>query len=651
MQDPYLLMTRAKSSHAQRSELENFERIAGNEIYPISCFGRVGDLNLFVGPNNSGKSRIMRQLFTRSAFLLDGEDAEAHVQGLLATKEGLHEKAVRKRLGNKFAHLCERVTALFDEPSSAFHAPKQHLLVRTNHGLRLDLSSVDPSEWNELLPEPPKLLSDVRSTGPLDIPLTESSAIPRAFVPTLRSTVRIGDSVSMPGLNDEGGIDIDSDPLAVSFVDSYGLGRGRYHLQPSMLTVFTGARLYELVSQQKGEALEVRRVFENFESFLGREFFGNKSVRLVPRNAAQKRHDVSGNLSPHVVLEVEVGDEAWAIQDLGDGVSSLITLLFPIFLQPEKSWIFIEEPENCLHPGLQRRFMEIAFDEGVKKRGHRLFITTHSNHVLEAARDQPGTRIFRVERRESEGVRKHTVEEVPPDSLAILDELGVSAASVLQARCAIWVEGPSDVRYLRGLLRLRAGRGAAQKQVLEGRDYVFVTYGGSLLSTIEGDDDGTALHETLPRIKSVAVKSLVVSDRDGPKKAETHTRREASYPSAGVGYRVTSAIEMENELGLRVWQAMWSKLKPGTQPSGTLPTENEFRGIRLGELEDRLFGTNRRAESGTLKAADKAKAASTFEEMVRRSEIDWDDLGPEAKKLAQDVFAFIEGAIPTNPAL
>src|SRR5260370_17392174 len=49
----------------------------------------------------------------------------------------------------------------------------------------------------------------------------------------------------------------------------------------------------------------------------------------------------------------------------------------------EGTWVYIEEPELNLHPGLQRLFLEtILRNPAITERKLRIFCTTHSNHLL-----------------------------------------------------------------------------------------------------------------------------------------------------------------------------------------------------------------------------------------------------------------------------
>jgi len=38
--------------------------------------------------------------------------------------------------------------------------------------------------------------------------------------------------------------------------------------------------------------------------------------------------------------------------------SSIILLMFPIYTANENTWVFIDEPENHLHPGFQKIFFK-----------------------------------------------------------------------------------------------------------------------------------------------------------------------------------------------------------------------------------------------------------------------------------------------------
>lgn len=53
------------------------------------------------------------------------------------------------------------------------------------------------------------------------------------------------------------------------------------------------------------------------------------------------------------------------------------------------SFIFIDEPELNLHPGMQRLFFEqITLNKDITDKNLTFFITTHSNHLLDLTLQQ-----------------------------------------------------------------------------------------------------------------------------------------------------------------------------------------------------------------------------------------------------------------------
>lgn len=650
--DPYLLLTTTADIGQPGPQLDGFVRIENDVERPIGRFGRVGRINVFVGPNNAGKSRILRQMFTRQFLALDCPDSV--IERLV---ELVAKLAAWPTARSMLPEIANFLPALFGDPIRLRRADAQ--LLKLHDSGQLELAPLNGHFGNvraDVAGEREAANLIASFTHPIAIPLIVGDQVPRLLVPPLRSTLRLADSVGLRTDDATG----DLDPFQRTFVDAYGLGRQRYDGRQPRSKLSTGGRFYEDIQRSASGDLPERRQLDAFQRFIGREFFAQPEVKLVARTN-HSPEDVNGVRSPQVTLEVESAGGSLPIHQLGDGLSSLLILLLPLFLQPEGSWIFIEEPENHLHPGLQRRFIEVAYEYGVRQRKHRLFLTTHSNHILEAVREVEGARIFRVERvADGDGgvPRKHVVTEVPHATIEVLDDLGATAASVLQARSVVWVEGPSDVHYLRALLRLaqdaevQANGDRPTSRILEGRDFAFVSYGGSVLATLENDQDASGLHTQLGRILSVGLKSLVIADRDGPDKASSHQRRKQDFERANVRYEVTETVEIENELGATVWRQLLSRVKPRVWKGPVQLTQEDLRAERLGALADRAFNTEyAKANGGTLPSPEKSRAASQFAEMVREGEIRWEDIAPEGKALATKVLEFVRAALPENPAL
>ena len=81
-----------------------------------------------------------------------------------------------------------------------------------------------------------------------------------------------------------------------------------------------------------------------------------------------------------------------------------------------------------------------------------LRVTTHSNVAIDLFGNCPDAQILKV----CNDGYKSTVETVMTDEAKrnLLDDLGVKASDLLQANCAIWVEGPSDRIYIKKWLEI-----------------------------------------------------------------------------------------------------------------------------------------------------------------------------------------------------
>jgi len=134
------------------------------------------------------------------------------------------------------------------------------------------------------------------------------------------------------------------------------------------------------------------------------------------------------------------------------------------------------------------------------------------------------------------------------DSLSALRDLGVKASDILQANCVLWVEGPSDLVYLKRWLEL------VSPDLIEGRDYSIMLYGGRLLSHLSIERD--KVPEELIHILKINQNAVVIMDSDRKKVREhlnkTKQRvREECERNGGICW-VTDAREVENYLPKRV---------------------------------------------------------------------------------------------------
>jgi len=311
--------------------------------------------------------------------------------------------------------------------------------------------------------------------------------------------------------------------------------------------IFTGLSLYHDIQKRLlAPTYEERKSIRDYELFLSANFFQGREVTLTPALHNQEGKD-------NDVVHIRIGEsEDRPIYDLGDGMQSLIICTYPIITELQRgSLFFLEEPDLCMHPSLQRVFLKVLRDSYVEK-GHQFFLTTHSNHLLDLLDDDDLVSIFSFSEiadrapvsavlsqadsaANSESSKPGPRFRIRPSDLRdrrILLKLGVRLSATYLANATIWVEGVSDCAYLRvymeafvHYLKIRGndwGTNLAQhlQQYKEDRHYAFVEYSGANLthySFQEGDCEDGQVEVPLDRVTSVpnlCARAIVIADGD-----------------------------------------------------------------------------------------------------------------------------------------
>jgi len=183
-----------------------------------------------------------------------------------------------------------------------------------------------------------------------------------------------------------------------------------------------------------------------------------------------------------VTFDVQVLDEQGnnlSLDKRGTGVRRLFMVSFFQYLtqreiDPNKSFIFaIEEPENSLHPGLQRELAN-AFDE-LASEHFQLIITSHAPIFAERVNKE---NLVLIER--EQGVTKAL--QYPNLTLEkIVDELGIkSSDAIIGASACVLVEGKDDHDFLQIASEKFKEQGLISQTPSE-KNIVFMIGGGSTI--------------------------------------------------------------------------------------------------------------------------------------------------------------------------
>lgn len=581
-------------------------------------------INIFVGTNNSGKSRMLRALFKQNT--IEFNPATFKLNEVVIILHSLKEEvqSLYKRyqiiaygslkIGSfdnmELENLMKSSNDFLENPRNLINIMKNvnGKPSVTQTGV-LSSTSFNHSSFQQTLVE-----IALRHEAQLDDLVIESKIhFNKIYIPTLRG---------LRGFENN---------------ENYYLLRTQkdYFSEDDNLEVFTGLDLYDEVKKLLLGNLGQREKISDFQKFIGESFFDGEKVALIPNIDSD-------------VLYVKIGTEKeYPIYNLGDGIQSLIILTFPLFkYSGENLLLFMEEPELYLHPGMQRKFLEIISND--KFNNYQHFLTTHSNHFLDMTLDMDKISIYSFNKElDSEDTQERnaqfSIENVSNENTSILKLLGVRNSAVFLSNCTIWVEGITDRYYIRHFLKLYQEHQEGLNKYREDVHYSFIEYSGNNITHWSFLDDQETGEETFKSIDESKVCStlFLITDKDGKQK---QGRQQRLQDVLGERYYCLECREIENIISLDVLKNVIAKYEnelPEAVGYNSDFSMEDYSDVPIGSfIESMLIKKKRRGSyssaSGTISnKVDFCKKA--ISEMKS-----YDDLSEEAKVLVEKLYKFIE---------
>ncbi|WP_299273905.1 AAA family ATPase [uncultured Psychroserpens sp.] len=439
--------------------------------------------------------------------------------------------------------------------------------------------------------------------------------------------------------------------------------RKNYESLSKDIDIFTGLNLYNEIVNTRNSKKENRSKFHEFEEFLRLHFFDGKEIDIVADFNIEKNH--SGDYQDNLI-QIFIGNKSEKLHDLGDGIQSLIILMYKIFLAEKDSIIYIDEPELNLHPGYQRLFLEqITTNKNLLDKNLTYFIVTHSNHFLDLTLEKDNISIYSFNSLDKE---KFLIRNVNAGDNQTLRNLGVNNSSVFLANSSIWVEGISDRNFIKAFL-LAYCESKKKPRPREDIDFAFFEYAGSNLVHYDFDKrNKNAYKEEKDLITSYALnnKILLISDLDSGKDTKHSHIDEIAKSTEGFEYKTTKPYrEIENLLSDSIWSKVLiefcnkndvkknkaniqKRIEESLEKTKPEKFKNNYIGVFLKELKitelNSIYKVNDDKSPGTF--IPKAELSQIVLSKVRSKEITWGDFSSNKTivELTKSVYDFIEKA-------
>ena len=621
---------------------ENLENYSSDNEQDYDQVIEIKRLNFFIGKNNAGKSRFLRNLFSSCESISTVPYLKIDtniIENITNKKNNISAKIYKGnpvRINSKEISLSElnkEIDILAYTITQYLHYSNKVFLKNLYDKL---LTYYFKNNWGET--------GLIFSESILGIEKTQSYqndiniiSVEKSYIPILRGMRPVTEIEN-------------KQPYIERAQKDYFSDKEKYNSS----NIITGESLYhELKEHLLGEP-EQREIIRKYEEKLSQYFFDNETITLIPK------HDQD-------VVNIKIGsDKQFPISELGDGLQQVIILTYEAFIKKDETHaFFIEEPELHMHAGMVRQLMNFYLNETK----NYYFFTTHSNHLLDMADESDQVIIQKFVKQPKKNPKDgfdFKIYRCDRDR-DLLASLGVKPSSVYLANCTIWVEGITDrlyiTKYMEKHLAELEKSGSEQykkyRRFMPNYHYTFVEYSGSNLTHWSFSDDyADHLDDKGLSAKAVASEMLLIADGDIKNKPERVKALQTEFKKEN--YFILKCKETENTLPndsiINVAKSKFSRLRAETQKSydilliDEITEENYFdhSEFGIGKLLDQAIKKPTSTTTKTAFADGQGVGTIKYKlDFCREIIKDFDDhpnwqLTPKAKELCERIFQHIE---------
>ena len=621
---------------------ENLENYSADNESAYNQVIEIKRLNFFIGKNNAGKSRFLRNLFSSCESISTVPYLKIDtniIENITNKKNNISAKIYKGnpvRINSKEISLSElnkEIDILAYTITQYLHYSNKVFLKNLYDKL---LTYYFKNNWGET--------GLIFSESILGIEKTQSYqndiniiSVEKSYIPILRGMRPVTEIEN-------------KQPYIERAQKDYFSDKEKYNSS----NIITGESLYhELKEHLLGEP-EQREIIRKYEEKLSQYFFDNETITLIPK------HDQD-------VVNIKIGsDKQFPISELGDGLQQVIILTYEAFIKKDETHaFFIEEPELHMHAGMVRQLMNFYLNETK----HYYFFTTHSNHLLDMADESDQVIIQKFVKQPKKNPKDgfdFKIYRCDRDR-DLLASLGVKPSSVYLANCTIWVEGITDrlyiTKYMEKHLAELEKSGSEQykkyRRFMPNYHYTFVEYSGSNLTHWSFSDDyADHLDDKGLSAKAVASEMLLIADGDIKNKPERVKALQTEFKKEN--YFILKCKETENTLPkdsiINVAKSKFSRLRAETKKSydilliDEITEENYFdhSEFGIGKLLDQAIKKPTSTTTKTAFADGQGVGTIKYKlDFCREIIKDFDDhpnwqLTPKAKELCERIFQHIE---------